>query len=494
MHAVRHIHAAIVEVGIVYATLMVHEGWSTPGPRYKTVKTKAKNRPNTIRLPIIERIGSATNGHAIALVGYTAEGLIVQNSWGKKWGAGGFALLPYEDFLMHATDVWVAQLGVPVRAELWDEGEGKSTSGLYRAKQAIPLNSIRPYVIDIGSDGKLSQSGDYWTSPQDVERLFLETIPTETTSWKKRRILLYLHGGLNSENDAAKRIVAFRDVLKKNEIYPVHIMWETDWFSTLCSILKDAEVGAQGRSFGERLTEAADWIWEMTAAVPGTRLWQEMKRNAESASNPSSSALRVVVESLKLLHQQAHKSSDDSRWELHVVGHSAGAIFAAHAASLLAQLKDLHIDWKTLQLLAPAIKVSDFRELLLPLIQEKACPVPSIFLLPDELERGDTVGPYAKSLLYLVSNAFEDKRATPILGMQRFLGHKHCQDIVELLSQRTDKLPGIVHSGDKGEAGAISSSTTHGGFDNDPDTMNSVLYRILGTAPKTSFTAKDLNF
>ena len=33
---------------------------------------------------------------------------MIQNSWGATWGAGGFALLPYEDYLMHATDVWVA--------------------------------------------------------------------------------------------------------------------------------------------------------------------------------------------------------------------------------------------------------------------------------------------------------------------------------------------------------------------------------------------------
>ena len=54
----------------------------------------------------------------MALVGYTDQGFVVQNSWGPDWGRGGFALLPYEDFMMHATDVWVAQLGVPVTADL----------------------------------------------------------------------------------------------------------------------------------------------------------------------------------------------------------------------------------------------------------------------------------------------------------------------------------------------------------------------------------------
>lgn len=34
---------------------------------------------------------TARGGHAAALVGYTPEGFIVRNSWGKTWGDGGFA-------------------------------------------------------------------------------------------------------------------------------------------------------------------------------------------------------------------------------------------------------------------------------------------------------------------------------------------------------------------------------------------------------------------
>ena len=52
----------------------------------------------------------------MAIVGYTEDGFIIQNSWGRA-GEPGFALLPYEDYLLHATDVWVAQLGVPVKID-----------------------------------------------------------------------------------------------------------------------------------------------------------------------------------------------------------------------------------------------------------------------------------------------------------------------------------------------------------------------------------------
>ena len=37
------------------------------------------------------RRDTARGGHAVCLVGYTADGFIVRNSWGTGWGDGGFA-------------------------------------------------------------------------------------------------------------------------------------------------------------------------------------------------------------------------------------------------------------------------------------------------------------------------------------------------------------------------------------------------------------------
>jgi hypothetical protein len=199
---VRDMHTALNETGILYATLMVHSGWSDPGgskgDKPVPVSYVHRGRKTTLKLPVIKRSGSADGGHAVAIVGYTPQGFIIQNSWGPGWGAGGFALLPYEDFLMHATDVWVAQLGVPVTMDLWAADKTIDTSGIQRTSRTIPLSDIRPYVIDVANNGELSDSGEYWTTESDIERLFCETIPAKTRGWKKRRILLYLHGGLNS--------------------------------------------------------------------------------------------------------------------------------------------------------------------------------------------------------------------------------------------------------------------------------------------------------
>jgi uncharacterized protein YvpB len=43
--------------------------------------------------------------HAVAIVGYTKEGFIIRNSWGRFYGDGGYAILPYDDF-KNFTEIW----------------------------------------------------------------------------------------------------------------------------------------------------------------------------------------------------------------------------------------------------------------------------------------------------------------------------------------------------------------------------------------------------
>lgn len=41
--------------------------------------------------------GKPIGGHAVHIVGYNDKGLMIQNSWGEKWGEDGFALLRWAD-------------------------------------------------------------------------------------------------------------------------------------------------------------------------------------------------------------------------------------------------------------------------------------------------------------------------------------------------------------------------------------------------------------
>jgi Papain family cysteine protease len=496
---VRDMHAALVEVGALYVTLMVHEGWGQPGPMTRTVGYTDASGPRTLELPIIQRKGRADGGHAVAIVGYTVDGFIIQNSWGASWGAGGFALLPYEDYMLHATDVWVAQLGVPIKIDLWELGAADTPEGRHRATRAIPLAEIRPYIVDLGNNGELSDSGDYWTTEADLHRLFSETIPEATKGWSKKRVLLYLHGGLNDEKAVASRVVAYRDVLLKNEIYPLHIMWESGFSETLNDIIRDVFTDVDERAgdwlarFREGLLEARDRTLELTVARPGSALWAEMKENARLASFHSDGKggmqilLKHAREALATLDEAGR-----SGWELHVVGHSAGCIYSGHA---LPHLLSLGVSFRTLQLMAPAMRVDDFKGQFLQPIRDGACPRPTLYVLSEVGELDDDVGPYGKSLLYLVSNAFEGRRETPLLGMKHFLDRD--PELSSLFGQPVDGRPGLVVAGAVGavpDPASTSRSSSHGGFDNDRDTLNSVLFRILGRRPDPEFTTRDLQY
>jgi hypothetical protein len=177
------------------------------------------------------------------------------------------------------------------------------------------------------------------------------------------------------------------------------------------------------------------------------------------------------------------------RWELHVVGHSAGSIFATHA---LPHLTSLGVPFRTFQLMAPAVRIDEFETYALPFIGAGSCPRPTLYVLDAASEVDDTVGPYGKSLLWLVSNAFEDRRGTPLLGMLNCLDA--AAGLKKNLAQPVDGLPGLVIAGGRGIPGAESGAKTHGGFDNDAATMNSVLHRILGAPPGRPFDRRDLAF
>ncbi len=141
---------------------------------------------------------------------------------------------------------------------------------------------------------------------------------------------------------------------------------------------------------------------------------------------------------------------------------------------------------KTCSLWAPACTTELFKQCYLPAIASDAIAETALFLLSDAAERDDHCAHiYHKSLLYLVSHAFEkelripftDRNGEPILGME-----KHVKDDRKLKALfRSDKAdlivsPNQIDVGSRDAAG----STSHGGFDDDEATLKATLARILG--------------
>src|SRR4029453_14884749 len=125
----------------------------------------------------------------------------------------------------------------------------------------------------------------------------------------------------------------------ENEIYPVHIMWETGFWESLKATIfdlftnKDERAGADWlQKLREGAIEAKDRTIELTAAGPGKVLWNEMKENGRLAS-AAQGGMRLLTQNAQAGMERL--GPERKKWELHVAGHSAGSIFAAYAVELL---------------------------------------------------------------------------------------------------------------------------------------------------------------
>ena len=456
-------HAALNEVGAVYCSADVHKGWQRPatkdGVRYIMPHDKIEG------------------GHAFAIVGYNKKGFWVQNSWGNNWGDNGVALWLYEDWQKNLFDAWVFRqaLETPQVWHLPTEGSSDAgrTEGLFKKTPARA--EIAGHFVHI-DDGNIHKSGRYWSTIEDVR----ETAELVADSDFYEHLLLYAHGGLNNIKASARRIAAMKDTFQSNRIYPYHFMYDTGLLEEIKDVVFGSSKQVEGRAGG--LTDWSDKLIEHASQSAGRAIWRQMKKGAKRPFNDGRDGVAVLQEFL-----QAMTTSGKPK-EIHLVGHSTGCILHAYlAAALTALVPGIRISSATL--MAPAATVplyqSHFRPLLKTPGSQAGIDRMDIYNLTGRLERDDSVGPYRKSLLYLVSRAFEDKPLpNKILGMRKY--SKNLASSVSRLN--------IYYSGGSTSGAAKTKSETHGGFDNDPATMNSVLRRVLGKAPDRPFTKKSLKY
>ncbi len=476
-------HVALAEVGILFATAGVHEGW-------QTVKR------NGIIPPSEKPLG----GHAFAIVAYDERGFWVQNSWGPDWGAGGFGLLSYDDWLEYGYDVWAARVGAPVilHARLSSAISLSSAAGDSRA---YAFSEIKPHVVSLGNDGRLRTHGGYGTSEDEVEALFDRAIPEATASWKKgpKRILLYAHGGLVKEASAVQRVADYRSSLLAAQVYPISLIWKTDYWSTLTNILQDAvrsrrPEGALDANKDFMLDRLDDMLEPIARGLTGKPQWEEMKENALLATKDKQGGARLVLQHLARLAARGG-------YEVHVVGHSAGSILHAPLVQKLAtrgKIKSgplkgeegMGIAIQSCTLWAPACTIDLFNATYRPLIEEKRLGRFTLFTLTDDAEQDDHCAHiYNKSLLYLVSHAFEERFRIPgfpkhggeaLLGMEKFIGRKAADGgLADLLADGRVEWVKAPNQEPEGSSGA-STAREHGGFDDDKPTVKATLARILG--------------
>ena len=502
--------SAITELHATCVSAVIHDGWLEP----RIMRHNGREMHLIARRVDAKQLG----GHAFALVGYNEVGFLVQNSWGTDWGKGGFATLPYEDWLDSAYDAWVTRPGVPNTP--FASGRTRTaaaTGGELVTAPAPDLKRLARYVVNLGNDGLLSTTGSFVSTPAQIDRAFAhmerwhDQWLSEDGAARERHVLLYAHGGLNAEDQGLQSAQRNVNWWLNNHIYPLFFAWQSGLAETFMDQLADAVKVRLPFRFGFDVMEAVDRSVELLARTSFTFIWNEMKENTHAASKqignkedaswPPTPMTQKAMEkmpgaSLTVLRLAEYvRQHQNERVLVHLVGHSAGAIF--HAA-ILQRLVEAGVPVASMALLAPALRVDEFEHDILPQVSANGgVQRLAIFNLSDRRELDDVcaargVDVYHKSLLYLVSRALERRTPgqseVPLLGMARFLDRPSGGTTLgnELRARGgVCVLSPAAHPDD-----SRSDATSHGGFAGDAQTMTSVVMRALGRstpAPENTY-------
>ena len=382
---------------------------------------------------------------------------------------------------------------------------------LFRSKndKIKPINDSKAYEhsIVLGNDGRpLRRLADV----PNAEAALKEITLTRPLDWLKNqakpRIALYAHGGLNDEKASINRIRVMAPYFIENGIYPLFITWKTGFNESLEGMLDDVlsdvwpsrDKRAEGigdwlrekyETAKDRAVEAKDRAIELACErLVVKSVWAQMKQNA-AASVDSTAGMNLTARHLIKLKKAL------PNLEIHLVGHSAGSIILGHFIDRMVTQKT---NLSTCTLFAPACTMNFAvkkygRALEKNIIKKKQL---HIDIMDNERELADSVGPYAKSLLYLVSRALETSHKTALLGLEAAWNRKF--DNHDLWTQRdkphikqwrqlAKKHQTSVRIHDKRRAtvsnGVHNFDLAHGSFDNDLDVVTRTLLRIRSGEP-----------
>lgn len=458
-------HAALKQAGVIVASASIHEGWTNPGGGSGK----------------IEKTTRSLGGHAFAIVGYDEEGFIIQNSWGPKWGnfAGvdGLGHWNYHDWAETVIDAWVMRLAVPTPKafELTyrvARPAGASEKGNV-SKHAPRRQDVIGHILHV-DDGKLIEAGTYGTplaSIQETARLLHDGAAKPD---RYDHILFYAHGGVTDVVGAARRTSATRDGFKRNGIYPIHFLWETGLMEEILDILEGKMAARGGKVAG--FQEAMDFLIEKLAAGIGRALWREMKADAARAFERNTQSANAVRTLLGI------NNGLKKPYKIHLVGHSAGSNFVSEFMRGWSRLAPKNSSVANCFVLGAACTVAQYERDLRGALDAGSLDHLTIYNLSEQRELDDSVGPYSKSLLYLVSQAFEEEAAAPILGME-----VHSRNLPKHKKQT------LLYT-----AGADQTRTdakSHGGYGTDLVTLNDILKVVLGKSykPSLAFRQEELD-
>ena len=224
---------------------------------------------------------------------------------------------------------------------------------------------------------------------------------------------------------------------------------------------------------------------EFYIAELGAWVWKAMKDKAKDMwkSNNGRTGMqqyagRYLLDKLAA-YKQAHPDTT-----IHLIGHSAGSIVICHLLESTATIANRFV-YDHIIFMAPACRIDLFREQVLKNVSRFNDL--RIFTMSDMYESRDKLVPYfyTHSLLYLIAGILEDEGGSydaHILGLERHIAYASPYDI-ELLKDTHDfvyadgqKRFSLSVTNNGTEDGLRTSAQSHGGFDDDIPTLESIQY------------------
>lgn len=341
---------------------------------------------------------------------------------------------------------------------------------------------LKLHVVNL-DQGQFSADGLFQSSAASVDAIFRE-IKSQAAALPEgqaMKLLFFAHGGLVSEENAL--LIASQQIpwWIANGIYPVYFVWHTGIYEVLDNLLRSAKGaarllergGAPGGSLP--LPAGSDHTWDSAIEVfvrlfGGRGLWSAIKSSAELA-NMDDGGATYVAQKLAALTAGTPISA-------HFLGHSAGAVF--HSLFVPNAFRAGGSPFDTGHFLAPALTLDHFHQRLAPILGTGIKRL-TLYSMVDSAEQQDTCDNiYMKSLLYLVHYACEHKRGQPLLGLRKCVDQEADMTVLWVAGSASTNgvwSPTVAWTGD-----SASQALQHGGYDEDPPTMNSVARRILDIA------------
>ncbi len=421
-------HAALNEVGAIYVSAMIHEGWYQVGDR----EPPAASGGTPLDIPTPGANEKLRGAHAFALVGYDDEGFFVLNSWGASWatsidertgerfGTPGVARWSYDDWRDHVLDAWVFRLGVPTERAFRARGgfgiDIDAVSGKRRSR--TPRVTINGHYLHL-KDGRYVTTGRYPNTREtleDTHALLRERLRSKASGPSYGDVLLFFMNGFSSLDIDAPLVEAWVHRCKEREIYPVFVFWNYAERARLVNLLEADFETYRSRYSGSGAALARKL--EQGMADYGQLFWGHRGEQCEAMcgapGDPLQDIMRLPLFAALIPFLTLVKSG---RCRCHLAAHGDGVFLLEHFAERCARLPEFAVDnesrhhCSSATLFAPLCDM-EYTESLASLLPQGSKQQVDVVTLSETDEARDQMGPYPGTLPRLVQNSRFPARAS----------------------------------------------------------------------------------